>query len=177
MQKVIIVAGISSAGKSTFIERVLQPKFNFLKSDVKFAGKLSESFDLGSSDCCVVHYNLLLQFDWERSRQAISLHEEPVFKKLLEECGGADVFLIFAPINELQDRIRSRRYVEPYFLATTGRYPSDEICKRLNRVDQRALLIEFGDAFEEFGSSISVWISEKGNSHGVSFGEFKKLGM
>ena len=177
--KLIIVAGISSAGKSTFIDSFILPK---LKAggintdedvDIKFAGALLQNFELGSKPVCIVHYNLLLQFDTNPHLEQINFSNDPVFCELLKQANSSTVYLCYAPDGVLLNRINDRTKIEPTLAPSDIPYPSEIISENFNKVDQRLLLLDFGEQFKCVTENVHVIFSTNKNSTLISWDDFK----
>lgn len=177
--RLIIVAGFSSAGKSTFISSNLLPDLQQeginTEDDVEilFAGKLLDNFDLGNKAVCIIHYNLLLQFDANPQLQDIDLSTELVFCELLKHCSASTVYLCYTPDNVLLERINNRKQIEPAIAPSEHPYPSAQILKNVEKVNQRQLLLECGEGFMQAGADIQVVFSGGNNTSLISWDDFK----
>lgn len=178
-KKIIIVAGVSSAGKSTLIDNFILPK---LKADginivddveIRFAGKLLQNFELGNKPVCIVHYNLLLQFDTNPDLTEIDLSSEPVFCQLLESPCQSTVYLCYTPDAVLRKRITTRTKTEPIIAPDDSSYPSATILKSFEKIDQRLLTLEFGDKFKAHADNVQLVFSTNNTSAVISWDDFK----
>ncbi|WP_417482715.1 hypothetical protein [Maricaulis sp.] len=162
MGDVIIVAGVSSSGKSSFIQEELIARRGLPETSVKFAWELDHSAAPQSVEGCVVHYNLLRQLDRNPELRSICFAQQPILTQILSSGKPIEAHLIFAPDDEILRRIAVRKHVEPKFRGTNSGYPSDKIRANFLKVDQKRLLIEFGEMFERAGALVAVWISTNG---------------
>jgi len=155
-QKIYFVAGISSAGKSTYIETQLQAETGAHESSIKFAGALSRSFDLGPEPVCIVHYNLLLQIYQRPDIAQTVLLEEPVYARMVAMADQVEVVLIYATDQILRDRIAVRTHVEPRYGNRSANYPAQRFLADLKRVNQAALLLEIHQTFTALGRPVRL---------------------
>ena len=178
-KQIIIVAGVSSAGKSTLIDNFILPK---LKADginivddveIRFAGKLLQNFELGNKSVCIVHYNLLLQFDTNPDLTEIDLSSEPVFCQLLQSPCPSTVYLCYTPDEILRTRISIRTKNEPKIAPDDSSYPSAAILKSFKKIDLRLLTLEFGNRFKGHVDNVQVVFSTNNNSTIISWDDFK----
>jgi hypothetical protein len=178
-KKLIIVAGVSSAGKSTLIDNFILPK---LKADginvaddvdIRFAGKLLQNFELGNKPVCIVHYNLLLQFDTNPHLTQIDLSSEPVFCQLLDSAYTSSIYLCYTPDEILRNRIATRTENEPIIAPDDTPYPSTIILNNFEKVDQRSLTLDFGEKFKSLADTVQVVFSTNENSTVISWEDFK----
>ena len=156
IQKIYFVVGISSAGKSTYIETILQPETGALDSSVKFAGALSRNFDLGPEPVCIVHYNLLLQMYQNPDIDQIVLMEDLIYSRMVAAADQVEVVLIYAAEQTLRDRIKIRTHVEPKYGNGSMEYPSQRFLTYLERIDQAALLLEIYYTFKDLGRPVRL---------------------
>ena len=188
----IIVAGVSSAGKSTFISEYLLPelKLNGLSRvtdiSVFFAGQLvldfkllddganqeENSFHLGSKPVSIIHYNSLVYFDQNPSSTSLDVLHEPLLRSLLGLDHNYKVYLCYTPDHILFDRIEKRVKVEPELLTNTLPYSKYETLRNLELVDQRQILLEFGQAFRARGNDVQIVFPGKGCITLLSWSEF-----
>lgn len=178
-KELIIVAGVSSAGKSTLIDQFILPA---LKADginidkdveISFAGKLSQNFELGDKQVNIVHYNSLLQFDIDPLLEKIDLSSESVFNNLLNGPSPSQVYLCYAPDNILRNRIKSRTAIEPKIAPNENTYPSGRILNNFEKIDQRNLVLEFAEKFKSLTDNIHVAFSTDDGFTLISWDDFK----
>lgn len=181
-RKLIVVAGVSSSGKSTFIDTVLIP--NLVRStsgldaskeiDVKFAGRLRDNFYLGDKNICIVHYNSLLQLDTHPHLENIDLSDEPVFNNLLNSAYESAIYLCYTPDNILLERMMSRTQVEPLLReGEQSKYPTDHVLNGFKKVNQRSLLLDFAEKFQHVTNDIQVVFSDETKCSTLALDDFK----
>lgn len=181
MQKLVIVTGVSSAGKSTFINEFLLPSLSKNSNlqtvadeiDIKFAGQLRRNFDLGGKRVCIIHYNSLLFFDANPELSELILSDEPVFNNLLHCAYESSIYLCYAPDEIILQRIRERELIEPLLREVPGKYPTAKVLAGFKKVDQRVLLLEFAEKFSHVTNDINVVFSSNNQTSILTLEEFK----
>jgi len=178
-EKIYIVGGVSSSGKSTFINEHLIPKLKKeqvdieSEVDIKFAGRLYDSFDLGMKKIVIIHYNSLLKFDRYPDTKKLDLLEEKVFSKLLSLDAPISVHICYTPDQELLERINNRKTIEPDLSPSAGIYPKEKILRNKEKVDQRRLVLDFSSHFKKITNQIEIVFSVNGKSSILSSDEFQ----
>lgn len=181
-KQLIIVAGVSGSGKSTFIDKVLFPKIlssarnNITASEVNlvFASSLRNKFDLGDKPTTVIHYNSLIAYDVEPNLKNLNLNEEPIFKQLLNHARNCSVYLCYTVDDVLMRRIGQRKQVEPLFSKSRKIYPAKKIRSQLVKINQRQLLLEMAGILSKFTSDINIVVSSAGSVSLVSLQQFQQ---
>lgn len=177
-RRTIIVAGVSSAGKSTFIEKFVIPDLQtkglyFCRDiDLVFARTLFNKFSLGSKTVSIIHYNTIVGLDFYPDLGGIVLSEDPVFARLLAVARDCDLYICYAPDHILRDRIDRREMVEPVFQPTAYKYPKEHVIRNLEKVDQRQLVIDFADQFRGVAREIKVVLSGDNTTDIVRISDF-----
>jgi hypothetical protein len=178
-KKLIVVAGVSSSGKSTFIDEHLLNELaveGFGRNedvDIKFAGKLFSDFDLGSKTVCIVHYNTLVKFDRYSETETLDLLDEFVFNKLLASQRRITLYLCYTPDTELLRRIEARESIEPIFAPNSFKYPKLKVQANFSKVDQRQLLIQCAEYFKTVTNDMKVVFSMSGSTEFLTYDEFR----
>lgn len=139
-----LVAGPSSAGKSTFIQH------NYPASRTIYGFEITEHTALPSG---IVHYNILFRAGAAAASELDSLPPdwdfmaEPKFRTIIASGQIDKAIVIVAPIAELRERMAIRQAVEP-MRASPGRYPNRKWLDILSKVDLFAIYERLFDALD-----------------------------
>lgn len=168
----IIVAGVSCAGKSTFIAGDLAVElasegYNHERDiDLLFAGKLVKSYalksdapqpiSLGDRPVSVLHYNLLMPFEAAPDEADLRLEEEPLLNALCALGQRYRLYLCYAPDAVIRARMAVREEVEPSLDPSTQTYPNARFAACFQRTDQRQLVLAFGRKLASFCDDIKI---------------------
>lgn len=155
-----LAAGLSSAGKSTFIEHILQPVMGVPDQDVHFAGKLQKAGTAAEVTKGIVHYNLLLSYKHHMGSARERVPQEPVFQTLLSQAAGLHVFLILCERAVLAARIAARDLLEPRYFGAAARYPKAQARARMQGVSQSDTAQIFAQAVLDAGAAVTILLSQ-----------------
>ncbi|MEO0916729.1 MAG: hypothetical protein AAFY31_07050, partial [Pseudomonadota bacterium] len=176
----VLVAGVSSAGKSTFIARHLIPLIAQAgrQNQVFFAGQLERQhnlngvvigphppFALGKEAVSIVHFNLLRPFQSDTQAIDTMWEKDAVFSALTTHSSCFDVYLCYAPDPVIKTRMEARTAIEPDLSKDGRTYPAARLQAQFSRVDQRQLLISFANAVAPYARLRKVAFS---NDHATS---------
>ncbi|MEM7717850.1 MAG: hypothetical protein AAF222_01485 [Pseudomonadota bacterium] len=174
----VLVAGVSSAGKSTFIANHLMPEMTSAgrRHHVYFAGQLMRQynlrgelvgpappFSLARSGVSIVHLNLLMprEDDLATFSQA-----------LMAWATDYDVYLCYAPDAVIRARIANRTKVEPRLSGDASPYPAEQFQERFSDVDQRQMLLTFGEAIAPAARSRTIVFSNDRTTSHLTWDDF-----
>lgn len=119
-----LVIGPSSAGKSTYINSVLNKE----KTAVVLANEIKNKSDLNKD--CIIHYNAFRPFKNALKNVRNKLSSDPVLKLILKEGDQLNVQFLVLSKSTLLKRIILRRDVEPKLRESKeGKYPAGKILK------------------------------------------------
>lgn len=165
--KIALVAGFSSTGKSTFIKHVLTPSLYALPNrpdahsfQVVFGGSASDTSLDFSKNFSIVHYNALVGCDNNVEQlDQLEYSSEPALQSVLGQMKDQYAFLTYTPDPILEARIKARKFVEPEYIQDTTPYPSANVLQVLSQVSQRKLLLEIADQLRSKTDKIFVVVS------------------
>lgn len=180
-QRKIIVAGVSSAGKSTFIERMLEDQSSH-ETEVFFAGRLVRAFgltgiaprslNLGAKPVAIVHYNT--QSSWISTAEHLPpVEEDPLVQALRSHAAAYELYLCYAPDAVIRERMARRTAVEPVLGETDYAYPNTRLCAEFDRIDQRERLLAFAKAFHSHCPQPTVVFSNARKTSLLSWEAFR----
>jgi len=167
-QKIILVAGVSSSGKSTFIKNLVptllesDPSLKIEDIDIIFAKELRNNFNLGKKKCLIIHYNSLIPFDIDAELKTIDYNKEPIIKKI-SNLKIEEIFICYAPDNIIEKRMTKRHYSEPLYNKFTI-YPSNKILNSFKKINQRKLVIDISKQFNSQSKNIFIVFSQNETS-------------
>lgn len=184
--RTILVAGVSCAGKSTFIAGPLRESLRAegvqsAEIETHFGGKLIRRFDLlsnapkllrlGSKPVQIIHYNLLHLLQAEHETGELC-PEDPFLQAILKTAPKCDVYVCYAPDRVIEDRMRTRVHVEPELAPSDMRYPNDRFAERFGMADQRKLVLDFALRVKPIANKIAVIFSDNAETRALSWEEF-----
>ena len=164
-KKIHLVMGVSSSGKSSFIEsRINNGKWRKLPTFMAY--ELNEgAIAVSLPRECIVHYNLFRPYDSNIENQDTDFLADPVLKALMKKNRRINAYFIIAHSSEIKKRILLREALEPNLRENAGVYPREAIFELLCRIDLEAfhnkwflLLKEFNIPFEIVESSNSRYV-------------------
>ncbi len=138
-----LVMGISSVGKSTYIQsRVAGGEWEGMP--VLMAHEITKKPNRGVLQAdCVVHYNLFRPFRNRASRLSEDLLSDAALVQLLDHGTSIDAYALVARPAEIGRRCRQRTTVEPELRLTTNPYPKGRILELLGSIDLPALHVRW----------------------------------
>ena len=151
--EIIIVAGLSGSGKSTFTEKHLLPSIrskglNPNKDvDIKYFEQ-TDDFSLSTKPVCIVHFNTHVDSDRYSVEEMRVLREEKLISLLLNRPEKLKLYLCYTPDHILMERIKARTENE-----SNGIF---------GNVDQRQSLLHLIEKFGPVVSDIQIVFSGKG---------------
>jgi adenylate kinase len=148
---IILTAGISSVGKSTLIEKLVNGSRERTKVVMAHEIQKAGVFNPGNHRV-IVHYNMLRSI--QRSRNlSEDFSNEAVLKLLLEYKARLRAIVLVAPKGEIERRIRGRQWVEPVLRDHAGKvpYPRDKMLSILKSIDLTALYKRFFQILDHQG--------------------------
>jgi hypothetical protein len=150
-----LVAGLSSSGKSTWLEGREAP----VVIPFEFGNDLS-----ALPEGALVHYNTLRYADNDAANLGRDFESDPFLQAVLARPGGFDAVYIAAAPAELARRIGRRRTVE----RGTGVYPRKGVARAIAALDQRAFHAAWLDLLERHARRLTLLLSEPGGFREVS---------
>ncbi|MEM6386692.1 MAG: hypothetical protein AAF718_10690 [Pseudomonadota bacterium] len=183
----IIVAGVSSAGKSTFISNTLVPRLvaegtKPEEIDMLFAGKLARTLSEAPEDAraaifkprrtSILHYNLLLPIVSSGGKEGFDVGTEPVAQALRAEARTYRLYLCYAPDAVIRARMQTREDAEPQLNPGQMPYPSDRFTGYFAKIDQRQALLSLERALRPQTTSVSVIYSNANETTELSLDAF-----
>jgi len=143
-----LVAGLSSSGKSTWLEAQAE-------------GPMVIPFEFGNDlsnlpKGALVHYNTLRYADNEVAHLDRDFESDPFLTAVLERSGHFDVVYVAAPPAELRRRIRRRRTLE----RGTGVYPRKSVAGAQAALDHRAFHAAWLDLLDRHARRMRIVLSE-----------------
>ena len=164
-KEIVIVAGLSSSGKSTFIEKHLLPGIRSRgldpnkDVDIKYSEQMDDGICVSTKPVCIVHFNTHVESDCYSVEEMGDLREEKLFGLLLNRPETAKLYLCYTPDHILMERIKART--------------EDESNGILGNVDQRQSLLHLVEKFVPVVSDIQIVFSGKGKTGLMTTDEFK----
>ena len=153
--EIIIVAGLSGSGKSTFTEKHLLPGIRSRGLDpnkdveIKYFEQTDDDIRLSTKPVCIVHFNTHVVSDRYSAEEMCVLREEKLISSLRNRPEKLKLYLCYTPDHILMERIKARTENE-----------SNEI---LCNIDQRQSLLRLVEKFVPIVSDIQIVFSAKGN--------------
>lgn len=143
-----LVAGLSSSGKSTWLER-------------HASGPTIIPFEFGDDlsklpEGALVHYNTLRYADNDVLNIGRPFEADPFLREVLRRSGDFDVVYICASPADLLRRIETRRTVE----RGEGVYPGRRIARAMAAIDHRAFHAAWIDLFARHARELRLILSD-----------------
>ncbi len=157
-----IVAGISSSGKSTFINTQTD-------KSIVLPSSVSDTYALGNTT--LVHYNTLRYANNKLEHAHRSFFCDSVLSRLLEDPRLCEISYVFCSRRELLVRINSRTTVENGH----GRYPSRSIFPLVEGLNYGVFNRKWISLFDELAIRARLIHASDTNFTEVSFGEFEEI--
>ena len=163
--EIIIVAGLSGSGKSTFTEKHLLPGIRSrgldLNKDVaiKYFEQADDDISLSTKPVCIVHFNTHVDSDHYPVEEMGVSREDKLISLLLNRPETLKLYLCYTPDHILMERIKARTENE-----------SNGI---LGNIDQRQSLLHLVEKFVPVVSDIQIVFSEKGKTGLLTTDEFR----
>ena len=163
--EIIIVAGVSGSGKSTFTEKHLLPGIRSRgldpnkDVDIKYFEQADDDIVLSTKPVCIVHFNTHVDSDRYSVEEMRVLREEKLISLLLNRPEKLKLYLCYTPDHILMERIKARTENE-----------SNGI---LGNIDQRQSLLHLVEKFVPVVSDIQIVFSEKGKTGLLTTDEFR----
>ena len=153
--RVRLVMGISSAGKSSYISTKMDSG-EWPRVPVFMAYEVNKKImDTDFQQECVIHYNLFRTFGNKVENIKNDLLDDPLLRELIRQKSRLEISFLIVPRSELIKRILLRQDTEAKIKATTDMYPSQRVAEivfmiNLEELYKRwfTLLQENGIAFE-----------------------------
>ncbi|QUJ77693.1 hypothetical protein KDD17_06970 [Sulfitobacter albidus] len=149
-----LIAGVSSAGKSTLIARMRKRQRPGLMGDVCFAYEIQPGWQRRMRRHTFIHYNLLRPADLGTGDAPDPLQSDPVFRRLTRCQIPMRITILVADRPTLERRIARRQAIEPALRGDTTEYPARKILTQLQSVSQAALVAELSTAFSHTDAPI-----------------------
>ena len=146
--EIIIVAGLSGSGKSTFTEKHLLPGIRSRgldpnkDVDIKYFERADDDISLSTKPVCIVHFNTHVDSDRYSVEEMRVLREEKLISLLLNRPEKLKLYLCYTPDHILMERIKARTENE-----------SNGI---LGNIDQRQSLLHLVEKFVPVVSDIQI---------------------
>ena len=163
--EIIVVAGLSGTGKSTFTEKHLLPGIRSRgldlnkDVDIKYFEQTDVDFFVSTKPVCIVHFNTHVASDRYSVEEMHVLRVEKLISLLLNRPEKMKLYLCYTPDHILIGRIKARTENE-----STG---------ILGNIDQRQLLLHLVEKFLPVVSDIQIVFSAKGNGGLMTVDEFQ----
>lgn len=153
---VYLVMGVSSSGKSTFIERQISAGI-WKSSDIVMA------YELGLGGCkhifekgCVIHYNLLRPYKNCVDNIQNSLFADEILFDFIKHKQKMKCIFLVASRLEITRRILQRRDNERTLRNTINSYPAIDIYDLLRKIDLKRLYMDWFFLFNFVGFSYDI---------------------
>ena len=163
--EIIIVAGLSGSGKSTFTEKHLLPGIRSRgldlnkDVDIKYFEQADDDISLSTKPVCIVHFNTHVDSDHYPVEEMRVSREDKLISLLLNRPETLKLYLCYTPDHILMERIKARTENE-----------SNGI---LGNIDQRQSLLHLVEKFVPVVSDIKIVFSEKGKTGLLTTDEFR----
>ena len=163
--EIIIVAGLSGAGKTTFTEKHLLPGIRSRgldpnkDVDIKYFEQADDDISLSTKPVCIVHFNTHVDSDRYSVEEMRVSREEKLISLLLNRPEKLKLYLCYTPDHILMERIKARTESE-----STG-IPDN--------IDQRQSLLHLVEKFGPVVSDIQIVFSGKGKTGLMTTDEFR----
>jgi 2-polyprenyl-3-methyl-5-hydroxy-6-metoxy-1,4-benzoquinol methylase len=134
-KNIYLILGISSAGKSTYIENNIKKKFKDIP--IYLAHEINESNykDIFRSNC-IIHYNLFRPFKNSADNIHTPITDDIISSYLLEYSTRIKATLLIAPLSIIAKRILLRKIAEPNLRKKTpSKYPKHKLFELLHSID------------------------------------------
>ena len=163
--EIIIVAGLSGAGKTTFTEKHLLPGIRSRgldpnkDVDIKYFEQADDDISLSTKPVCIVHFNTHVDSDRYSVEEMRVSREEKLISLLLNRPEKLKLYLCYTPDHILIERINARAEIE-----------SNGI---LGNIDQRQSLLHLVEKFDPVVSDIQIVFSGKGKAGLMTTDDFR----
>jgi len=165
MGEIIIVAGVSGSGKSTFTEKHLLPDIRSRgldpnkDVDIKYFEQADDDISLSTKPVCIVHLNTHVESDRYSVEEMRVLREEKLLSLLLNRPETLKLYLCYTPDHILMERVKARTEIEPNGI--------------LGNINQRWSLLHLVEKFDPVVSDIQIVFSGKGKTGLMTTDEFQ----
>ena len=163
--EIIIVAGASGSGKSTFTEKHLLPDIRSRGLDpnkdveIKYFEQTDDDISLSTKPVCIVHLNTHVESDRYSVEEMRVLREEKLCSLLLNRPEKLKLYLCYTPDHILMERVKARTGIEPNGI--------------LGNINQRQSLLHLVEKFYPVVSDIQIVFSGKGKTGLMTTDEFQ----
>ena len=163
--EIIIVAGASGSGKSTFTEKHLLPDIRSRGLDpnkdveIKYFEQADDDISLSTKPVCIVHLNTHVESDRYSVEEMRVLREEKLCSLLLNRPEKLKLYLCYTPDHILMERVKARTGIEPNGI--------------LGNINQRQSLLHLVEKFDPVVSDIQIVFSGKGKTGLMTTDEFQ----
>ena len=163
--EIIIVAGLSGSGKSTFTEKHLLPGIRSRgldpnkDADIKYFEQADDDISLSTKPVCIVHFNTHVDSDHYPVEEMGVSREDKLISLLLNRPETLKLYLCYTPDHILMERIKARTESE-----STG-IPDN--------IDQRQSLLHLVEKFDPVVSDIQIVFSGKGKAGLMTTDDFR----
>ncbi len=162
--EVIIVAGLSGSGKSTFTEKHLLPDIQSRgldpnkDVDIKYFEQTDDDIFLSTKPVCVVYFNTHVDSDRYSIEEMRDLREEKLISLLLNKPEKLKLYLCYTPDHILKERMKARTENESNGIR--------------GNIEQRQLLLHLVEKIVPVVSDIQIVFSGKGKAELMTTDEF-----
>lgn len=161
-QKINLVAGLSSVGKSTFID---------LQTNVQ-VGFASRDKDINAlPDGVFYHYNTLRYAGKSPENLSAPFSRDPVLTLLSQSNRLIETTYLICSKSELLRRIGQRKWVEQ----GTGDYPRDLFRTMIEGLDYRSHHLQWLDTLKQISKRVTILHSDNFSFHPISKRRMKKI--
>jgi hypothetical protein len=163
--EIIIVAGLSSSGKSTFTEKYLLPDIRSRgldpnkDVDIKYFEHPDDDISLNTKPVSVLYFNTHVDSDRYSVEEMRILREEKLNSLLLNRSEKLKLYLCYTPDHILMERIKARTEND-----------SNGI---LSNINQRQLLLNFVEKFLPVVPDIQIVFSGKDKTGLMTIDDFR----
>lgn len=134
-RKCRVVLGVSSVGKSHFIQRLIATGAVASDAPVIMASDLENGIEPLNGDNCLVHYNALRPFQNDIRNYPGDICNDQVARVLFDEGRVGSVDVLVASRATIVKRVLLREGIEPHLRAVDFPYPNELIFEFLSHAD------------------------------------------
>lgn len=163
--EIIIVAGLSGSGKTTFTEKHLLPGIRSKgldpskDVDLNYFEHIDDDISLSTKPVCIVHFNTHVDYDRHSVEEMGALREKKLISLLLNRPETLKLYLCYTPDHILMERVKAQTEIEPNGI--------------FRNINQRRSLLHLVEKFNPIVSDIQIVFSGKENAELMTVDEFQ----
>jgi hypothetical protein len=163
MKELHIVAGVSCAGKSTYIEQLVPEVDNVI-----FAHQLSSQTSPDLKSDTVLHYNLLKELRAQAREEGWSFQHDRALVAYLSRWDRIRCTLLVAETSIILKRARARKYIETMGGVNVENYPNKKWVDILCGVPQSYIVPRWLLFADQLNFKVNIYDTSNTNYTGVS---------